>query len=241
MTLTNRGILKLALPGLWLLLVTAHAGAAAPALTGFPFTDESLAYKIAWPGGVGLGEGHLRSQKAAYGWNFELALDASIPGFEVKDNYTSQANTDFCSQEFTKKFVHGPRKNGEKETVDRSHATATRVTTNGGGKSEFSVPDCTKDALTFLFYARRELGQGRVPPAQQILFGGLYEAAMQYTGAETIQIAEKPVITDKIIFSLKGPSSDLQFEIYFARDAARTPLLFKVPFSMGTFSMELVR
>jgi hypothetical protein len=29
--------------------------------------------------------------------------------------------------------------------------------------------------------------------------------------------------------------------MYFARDAARTPLLFKVPLAMGTFSMELVR
>jgi hypothetical protein len=29
--------------------------------------------------------------------------------------------------------------------------------------------------------------------------------------------------------------------MYFARDAARTPLLVKVPFALGKFSMELVR
>ncbi|MES1256802.1 MAG: DUF3108 domain-containing protein, partial [Acidobacteriota bacterium] len=106
---------------------------------------------------------------------------------------------------------------------------------------EFSVPDCTKDALTLLFYARRELGQGRVPPAQQILFGGLYDTTLQYAGEETIPFAGKPVVTDKVVCDLKGPSSSLQFEIYFARDAARTPLLFKVPLAMGKFSMELVR
>jgi hypothetical protein len=95
--------------------------------------------------------------------------------------------------------------------------------------------------LTLLFYARRELGQGRVPPAQQVLYGGLYQARLDYAGAQMIQVAGKPVQTDKIVCGLKGPSSNLQFEIYFARDPARTPLLFKVPLAVGKFSMELVR
>jgi hypothetical protein len=215
--------------------------AAAPALTGFPFTDETLTYSVTWPSGLALGEAHLHAGKAATGWNFGLAIDAGVPGFDVKDNYTSRANADFCSIEFAKQFVHGPRKGGEKETIDRSHATVTRTTTNGGGKSEFSVPDCTKDALTLLYYARREMGQGRVPPAQQILFGGLYDSSLQYTGEETVQIAGRPVVTDKVVCDLKGPSSTLRFEIYFARDPARTPLRFQVPLAMGKFSMELVR
>jgi hypothetical protein len=29
--------------------------------------------------------------------------------------------------------------------------------------------------------------------------------------------------------------------MFFARDAARTPLVIRVPLSVGTFSMELVR
>ncbi len=217
------------------------AAAAPPTLTGFPFTDENLTYSIAWPTGASLGNVHLKAAKAASTWRFELAIDASIPGFDVKDTYLSHANADFCSADFSKEFVHGPRKGGEKETIDRSHASVTRVTTNGGGKSEFSVPDCTKDALTLLFYARREMGQGRVPPAQQILFGGIYESSLQYVGPETVQIGGKPALTDKIVCDLKGPSSSLRFELYFARDAARTPLLVTVPLALGKFSMELVR
>ncbi len=80
-----------------------------------------------------------------------------------------------------------------------------------------------------------------MPPSQQILFGGLYQMRLSYAGAQTIRVAEKPEQSDKVVCSLKGPSSTVEFEIYFARDAARTPLLVKVPLSMGKFSMELVR
>jgi len=222
-----------------------HSAAAQP-LIGFPYTDEVLRYAISIPGGTVLGSGQLSARKADAGWKFELTLQANIPGFDLKDNYGARANTDLCSAEFTKQFVHGAKKGNEKETVDRSHATATRITVDGGGKSEFSVPDCTKDALTFLFYARQELGQGRVPPAQRVLFGGMYDVTLQYAGAQTIEVAQKPVITDEIVCTLEGVSSKAQFEIYFARDATRTPLLIKVPVAnsnpqFGKFSMELVR
>jgi hypothetical protein len=226
-------------PALLLLLVPQSF--AATGLTGFPFTDESLNYSIKWPTGAGLGEAHLRAKAATPGWSFEMTLSGGIPGFEVNDRYASHANADFCSEDFFRQFVHGRRKGNETETIDRSHAMVTRVTTSGGGKSEFAVPDCTKDALTLLFYARRELGQGRVPAAQQMLFGGLYQVRMTYTGAETIPVAGTPAMTDKVVCDVKGPSSGVQFEVWFARDAARTPVLFKVPFSLGRFSMELVR
>ena len=212
-----------------------------PVLTGFPFTDETLNYNINWPGGLSFGEGHLQAKHAASGWGFEFALDASVPGFAVKDSYASLANADFCSMEFSKQFVHGARKGGEKEEIDRAHETATRQTLNGGGKGEFPISDCVKDALTLLFYTRRELGQGRVPPAQPMLFGGLYETRLAYSGAQTIPVAGKSEVTDKIVCTVKGNASSVQFEIYFARDAARTPLLFKVPLPIGRISMELVR
>jgi hypothetical protein len=80
-----------------------------------------------------------------------------------------------------------------------------------------------------------------VPPGQEILFGGIYDISLAYGGEQTIRAGNKPTVSDKVLCGLKGPSSSLQFEIYFARDAARTPLLVKVPFATGSFSMELVR
>jgi hypothetical protein len=110
-----------------------------------------------------------------------------------------------------------------------------------GGESDLDLPACARDALAFIYLTRREMGQGRMPPAQKIFLGSAYTVRMEYTGAMTVPVADKPTVTDHVVAYLKGPKADFNFEIFFARDAARTPLLIRVPLSMGTFSMELVR
>jgi len=235
-------ILKTAAALVSTFLLAAVAAPPSPQqLNGFPFTDETLNYSVNWPSGLSLGEGHLSAKHSSAGWNFELNLDAGVPGYPVKDSYLSSATNDFCSTIFERTSQHGSRQTDEKETVDSQGLTAKRVTLKGGGESTFAVPGCVKDALTFLYFTRRELGQGRVPPAQQTLFGNLYQTRLEYSGAQVIPVGGKGVETDKIISSMQGPSSNLKFEMYFARDAARTPLLIKVMLAMGPFSMELVR
>ena len=224
------------------LLIMPSCFAAGP-LTGFPFTDETLNYNINWPSGLGLGEVHTKARHDGAGWIFDLSVDAGVPGFQIKDTYTSRTPTAIsAAPNSTATFSHGSKKSSEKETIDRSTETAIRKTIpNGGGQSQFSVSDCVKDGLTMLFYTRRELGQGRVPEGQQIVFGGLYDLSLVYGGEQTIQVGGKPAVSDKVVGSVKGPSSTETFEMYFARDPARTPLLVKVPFAIGSFSMELVR
>ncbi len=225
-----------------LCLCGLSAAAAGPA--GFPFTDEDLNYSVNWPTGVSLGEAHLHAKHAGANWNFAFDIEAGVPGFQVKDTYRAEAGPDLCSMSFSRDTTHGARVTDETETVDRSRALATRSTKGtaaGGGQSEIPVQDCVKDALTFLFYTREEMGQGRVPATQQILLGGLYEMSLSYTGAPTIPVGGKQVQSDELVCTFKGRSSTFTFEMYFARDAARTPLLVKAPLAMGTFSMELLR
>jgi hypothetical protein len=40
---------------------------------------------------------------------------------------------------------------------------------------------------------------------------------------------------------VKGAKADSTFEVFYARDAARTPLLIRVPISLGTITMELTK
>jgi hypothetical protein len=216
----------------------AAAGRAATA-NGFPFTGENLTYSVNWPSGLSLGEGHLRASQEGGNWSFDLTLDASVPGFDVNDHYHSTATQDFCSASFERTSTHGARKTQESETI--ADGQVTRQTANGGGKSDLKAPACIKDALTFLFFTRRELSQGRMPPPQQILYGPLYTARLDYVGAPVIRIAGKPEQSDMLVCTMTGPSSTIKFEMYFARDAARTPLLIKVPLQMGSFAMEIVR
>jgi len=213
-------------------------------LTGFPFSSESLAYTVNWPSGLSMGEGHLSATGDPSGWKFELALDAGIPGFAVKDTFGSSAGADLCSASMSKDSVHGTRRSTETVTIDKATATATRTTTVGdksGGTSKVTVPDCVRDALTYLFYTRREMGQGRTPPAQQIIFGALYDVSLQYAGSETLQIGTRHYVTDKMVCRVKGPASDIQFDAYFDRDPARTPVAIRVPMPIGKISLELVR
>jgi hypothetical protein len=206
-----------------------------PALTGFPFTDEDLNYSINWPTGANLGEAHLHAKRSGTNWNFSLSLDAGLPGFAVKDTYRSEMGPDYCSASFERSTSHASHTGQDHQTIDRDRATATH------NKVDIPVPACVKDALTYLFYSRHELGQGRVPAAQEILFGALHTIRTDYVGAPMIPINGKQVQSDKVTCTIGIGSADYMFDVYFARDAARTPLLITAPFAVGKFSMELIR
>jgi hypothetical protein len=203
--------------------------------------DETLRYQINWPSGLSLGEGQLHAKRDGDRWNLEMSLEAAIPAFAVIDRFKSLTGPNFCSLEFEKDSVHGARKSKEKTVFDSSRSMAVRTTSNGGGASEFPIAPCTRDALAFLFFVRDELAKGRVPAQQTIFFGGPYQIRLQYKGTQTAKISDVPTEVDKIIVTLKGTASENSFEMYFARDTVRTPVMVRVPFAMGTFSMELLR
>jgi len=208
--------------------------------TGFPFQNESLRYTVNWPSGLSLGDLTLSARQSALGWDFGMTIRAGIPGYAVADQYDSATNLQACSVKFARTISHGDRKSQDQTVFDYQQDVARRQTVNGG-RSEIPVSSCAHDALAFIYYARRQLGQGRVPPPEQIFYGPAYSAQLQYAGAQNIDIGEQPVTADRVLVYIKGPASDTQVEIFFARDPARTPLLVRVPFSVGTLSLELVR
>lgn len=207
----------------------------------FPVSAESLRYSINWASGLSLGEATLRADKGKEAWDFEVSMDASIPGFALRDRYQSGATPDLCSLQLEKSFTHGNRKADEKVTFDQQNHTATRETQNGGGKSDLQVSSCAKDALTFMQFARSELAQGRLAPQQQVVFGAIYNVRIEYTGAQKIKVGDQMADADRILATIKGPTTDLTVEIFFARDAARTPLVAHIPLALGTFTVELIR
>jgi hypothetical protein len=175
-------------------------------------------------------------------WRFALSLDAAIPGFIVSDSYQSTAAGEFCSVELVKTSTHGTRKAQERTDFDAQKGVATRLTlSDGGGQSEIPAAGCARDALTFFYFLRRELGQGRLPPPQTVFFGAPYQLKIESAGAETIQVKDRREEAERVRGSLKGPASETTFELLLARDAVRTPLLIRVPLKSGVFSLELVR
>jgi Protein of unknown function (DUF3108) len=206
--------------------------------------NEQLTYSINWPSGLGLGESQLHgalrppSEGTKERMTFGFELDAAVPGFTVADKFSSTASGDFCSTEFEKNTHHGQKRVEEKTTFEAS--TATRET-KGGGHTKMDTSVCAKDALTYLYFVRHELSQGRLPQPATVYFGAPYQVRMEFTGTESIRVGDKQVQTDHLTGSVKGQVADAHFDIYFLKDASRTPALVKLPLSLGTFSMELVK
>ena len=221
------------------LLLSAPVGWCADA--GAPVQNESLAYNINWPSGLSLGEARIISHFANDHWYFEMVLDAGVPGFAISDHFRSIAGNDLCSLEFSRETLHGKRRTQEKTTFDYKKKVAHRVTLDGGGKNDSKLTGCARDALAFVIFARRELGLGRVPPAQTVYYGSQYTVKVDFAGPQNITYNDKKAKGDKATVMVKGPASDFSFEIYFALDAARTPLVVKVPLPVGMISAELVR
>ncbi len=207
-------------------------------------SSEVLNYTINWPTGLSLGEARLRTTRrtTADGPRVEtdFHLDASVPGFPVLEDHRSVADGEFCSIDFTKQYTHGKHKADETLSFDQSARKATRET-KGGGKGELNTPPCAKDVLSYIGYIRRELGAGRLPPRQSVYYGAAYDLKVEFTGTVPVKVGEASMEADKIVVSLKGPASNISFEIYFSKDAARAPVLVRIPVTLATFSLELVR
>ena len=226
-------------------LIAAPSLSAADQLTGFPFQNETLRYRVIWPGGKALGEVTLGAHKTADGgWDFDMSTNVAIPIVPIADTYKASAATfDFCSVTLSRELSHGNKRVVERTQFDQKANRASRQTVvpAGGGKTELALPTCGRDALTYIYYARREMGQGRVPPSGKVFFGSPYEVKTNYTGPMDIPSGAKTKTTDKLEVSVKGPASEFNVEIFFDRDAARTPLLIRIPVPVGTVSLELVR
>jgi len=226
-------------------LISAPLLPAADQLTGFPFQTETLHYRVIWPGGKALGEVTMGARPTpGGGWDFDMSTNVGIPLVPIADKYQASATTfDLCSVTLNREISHGNKRVVERTKFDQKANQAMRQTVvpAGGGKTEMALPTCARDALTYIYYGRREMGQGRVPPAAKVFFGSPYEVKTNYTGAMDVPVGGKTKTTDKLEVSVKGPASDFKVEVFYDRDAARTPLLIRIPVTIGTVSLELVR
>jgi Protein of unknown function (DUF3108) len=201
--------------------------------------NETLHYSVNWPTGVSLGEAQLSASGSAAHMHFTFDLDASAPAFAVSDRFRSDASGGFCSSEFEKSVSQGSKKANDKETFDSTTGTVTRG--SGASQAEMLSNPCGKDALTFLYFLRQELAQGRIPQQATVFFGAPYEVRLNSAGTESIKIGNASVDADRITATATGPSSSISFEMLFLKDQARTLAVVRVPLALGKFSMELVK
>jgi hypothetical protein len=100
---------------------------------------------------------------------------------------------------------------------------------------------CPKDALTFIHFLRHELAAGRLPAAQPVYYGAGYQTRVQYKGTQTVRSGAEMIEADILVAHIKGPATEFDVDLFFARDAARTPLMAQVPVAVGKFTVEFSR
>lgn len=204
-----------------------------------PASAETLRYLLSFQSGINLGEATLSAESTDAGWRFRAEADASIPGFLLRDEYKSAVDAKFCSQTLERNLHRGVRKSAEKVTFDQEHNKILRQTVNGG-KSEMPAEACAHDAMAFLQFLRQELAQGRMVSQKTVYLGAKYDLRMTMLGQESIRHGNKTVSADRVQTHIRGPKADYTIDIYFTKDAARTPILARLPLSLGTFTLELV-
>ncbi len=210
------------------------------ASTPFP-AGERLAYSIAWPSGLSVGEAIFRTRADPSSWEFELLLEASLPIIAINDFYRSSTDNSLCSVEFEKRSMHGQKQVHELLQFKAAQLERHNVTPEGfNSTSTVAIGDCNRDALGFLYYLRENLAKGRIPDIQQIFFGATYQLQLAYKDTRWLMSRGSWQQADEIEFVVTGPASKHQFTIHFGRDEARTPLLFQMEFEPGPFSMKLI-
>lgn len=205
-----------------------------------PFKNgETLRYDIVWPSGLRLGEAQFSANSNQAGWAFAASLSANLPALTIEDKYSSKTDFALCSTSFKKTIAHGSRKQNEEVEFHQSENQALRRNLADGTTQNLLVPPCARDALTYLYYLRQELAQGRVPPPDDFNFGTQLQLSVSYVETREIEVSGRHQPADRLLVDVAGGEEPINIEIFLGKDEARTPLLIRVPFELGTFSLKL--
>lgn len=205
-----------------------------------PFrSGETLRYDIVWPSGLRLGEARFVANSNQAGWAFSADFSANLPVLTIEDEYESKADFSLCSTSFKKVVSHGKKKQNEEVTFNQEENRALRRNLADGTTQDLDVPPCAKDALTYLYSLRRDLAHGRVPPPDDFNFGTGLQISFSYVETRSIEAGGKTQQADRLLVDVTGGGKPVNIELFLAQDAARTPLVIRVPFEMGTFSLKL--
>ncbi len=198
------------------------------------WADENINYSVKWPGGATHGRGQFKTDTAAA--NMAFSVDASIggtfatPDVPAKGSFQSARNNG-CTTLLSKRYEVGFRKSSETTTVNGT--TGTRQSTPGGS-STFTTAACPVDVLAYIEVFRKALSAGQKPTSATVLFGATYQLAITYPTPTNGNV-------DTAHFVVTGPKSTTTVEIDFQKDATRTPVTIRVPMTVGTVALEIVR
>ena len=176
-----------------------------------------------WQSGLSLGDATLTAHRAASGWDFDVTVNAGVPGFAMAD---TTARLDRCRPLFA---GTGPRPQPRRQADPREdhlrpegRQRDAHHPVPGGRRQQrpSTFPPARATPWRSLITPAWSWGKAACLPAQQVFFGSAYTVRMDYTGAQNITVDEKPTVTDQLMRHREGAESRIShFEMFFARDA----------------------
>lgn len=231
---------------------SAPTGAAAGALTSgaaIPFrVGETLKYRVEWSAFSSAAEVELSvpERRDLYGWqtwHFRAAIHTlgSVRSlFQIDDQFDSYSDAStFASHQFEEHLDELGRTKNEV-----LHLAASGEESKGPGPFVAVLPG-THDPLGML-YELRSVDWQRTPRYQALVYDGknLYEMhARRDIADESVSVAAGRFSTSRIsirLFRYQKPVAGMQFEIWLANTAARTPVVMRADLPFGNVRAELI-
>lgn len=207
---------------------------------------ERLTYRIDWQKYSGAAEAELEvvNRENFYGrqsWHFRATLRTLEPAralYPLDDQIDSYASFDGLS---TIRYQQRLREFGKPYESDLEFISSGYAAL--GRRPRVIVPPGTHDPLSAI-YSLRQLDWRRVAEVRIPVYDGddLYDMIAEREGLEEIRLAAGEVPATRIAIRLLASGrqvADEHFQIWFARDAAQTPVAFEAQLPVGTVRAEL--
>lgn len=232
-----KGVLGLA----WALLCFlpgVRAASAAPAFRPL-ISGEKLTYRLLWPSGVSLGEAFLEASPAGAETHFQMTVEINLPQYPLRHTSSSvAAGEGLCSLRFRQETAGGGKKWAE-ESIEFDQAAHQAHWTRNGQTTTASIAECAQDPLTFIYFFRSRLAEGKPLDLQTLYRGGNFNVNVKKAGIETVAVRGQPRQTEKFVVTYPGPDQEMTFELWIATDAERLPVRLRVPSPLAVFTAEL--
>ncbi|MBI3894572.1 MAG: DUF3108 domain-containing protein [Acidobacteria bacterium] len=226
----------------WVILLGASSGdpvaRAAPSFS--PLTSgERLTYRLLWPSGLNLGEAILEASPSATETHFQMTVEISLPQYVLRHSSSSvAAGEGLCSLQFREDVDDGTKKWWE-ETIEFDQVAHEAHRTRNGQTTTDSIPECAQDPITFLYYFRSRLAEGKPSDSGTLYRGGSFTVRVRAAGSETVPFRGQQRPTEKFVVTYPSQNQEMTFELWLSTDAERLPLRMRVPSPLAVFTAEL--
>ncbi len=178
------------------------------------------------------------------GWHFEMNYTAGGAGLSLRRQLSRPRHRGSLLHRAEPPIAHGAKKVTEKTTFDQERQPCRAPHPEPGGRRQERIRHSRlrprRAHLPVPGAARNGAGQS-APRGKGLLRQRLRCTAAVHRRAWISRWAGRPKPPTTWTSSSRDRPAMSPSRSSYARDAARTPLLFKVPVSLGTLSLELVR